>query len=108
MPNTEVLIALAAGTVTVGAAIGYMIKAGRFTVSLMLGMSRVIQDWQGQPDRPGEPAQPSLPRRLEQVEREVRALSTVPARLDDLEARLHAVATATGAVPVPTTGRNST
>lgn len=104
MPTGEAWIVILGAIGAAGVVLGYVIKVSRFLYRLLINLSKVVEEWQGQPARDGEPERPSLPRRLTVVERDLKGMQVL---LRELERRLDQVATATGAAPAPpSTGGN--
>jgi len=60
--------AVAGAVVAVGGALGVAARGGRWLVRRGRQLGHLIDDLLGEPERPGQPARPSLMRRVAQIE----------------------------------------
>ncbi|GAB3224083.1 hypothetical protein GCM10027447_12320 [Glycomyces halotolerans] len=67
----ETLLYAAAAIVALGAAATVLWKLGRGVVRLLRQVRTFLEDWNGEPERPGVPARPGVLERLERLDAQV-------------------------------------
>jgi hypothetical protein len=79
------LLAAAGGIVVLAAALAAIVKGFGVIDRGMKRFNEFLDDWRGEPARPGYPARPGVPARLEGIEI---SQARTEARLDNVEAQL--------------------
>lgn len=67
----ETLLYAAGAIVALGAAATVLWKLGRGVVRLLRQVRTFLEDWNGEPERPGVPARPGVLERLERLDAQV-------------------------------------
>ncbi|SET43644.1 hypothetical protein [Nonomuraea wenchangensis] len=99
-------LAIAGGLVTIATAVAVVIQIMKF----LKKVSNFIDDWQGEPERPGVPGRDGVMTRLEKIEAELKtnhgsslrdAINRIEANLDDLSSRFdeHVKQSDSGRIP---------
>lgn len=102
---TEIL-AICGALVTIAAGVAVVIQASKF----LKKVSNFIDDWQGEPERPGVPGRDGVMTRLEKIEAELKtnhgsslrdAVNRIESRVNDLSDRFdeHVMQTDAGRIP---------
>jgi hypothetical protein len=73
--NWSWLLQAAGALVLIGGAIAVMVKGARWAVGILRKISEFLEDWRGEPARPGYAKRPGVMERLVDLEKEVRGVS---------------------------------